>query len=104
MGKYHRAKVKAPEKADNIKQRITKPHGITEKTEEKKPGKGLGEYKSFIPLYGKCDECETSWASESRSKLHKNVNRVKFTQHLQLQSVMKVQQNRMNETSISRAK
>ena len=44
-GKYHRAKVKAPEEADNIKhgQRTTSPHGITEKTEEMKPEKELGE-------------------------------------------------------------
>ena len=50
-GKYHRAKVKAPEEADNIKhrQRTTSPHGITEKTEEMKPGKELSEYKSFVP-------------------------------------------------------
>ena len=44
-GEYHRAKVKAPEEADNIKhgQRTTSPYGITEKTEVMKSGKELGE-------------------------------------------------------------
>ena len=61
-GEYHRQKLKALAEADNIKhgQRAMSPYGITEKTEEMKPGKELGEYKSFAPLYGQCAECETS--------------------------------------------
>ena len=60
-------------------QRTMVSFGITEKAVEIKPGKELAEYKSFAPLYGKCDECETGWASESNLKLHKNVNHVKVT-------------------------
>ena len=70
--------MKAPEEADNIKlkQRITSPHDITEKTEEKKPGKGLGEYKNIAPLYSNCDNCERSWAPTSNSLHHKNIKHV----------------------------
>ena len=83
-GEYHRAKVKAPEEADNIKhgQRTTNPHGITEKTEDMKPGKELGEYKSFAPLYSNCDNCERSWASTSNSQHHKNVKHVKLVVYI----------------------
>ena len=68
IGKYHRAKIKAPEEADNImiKQRITSPHKITEETEDK----GLGGYKNFAPLDIICGKCERNWAPTSNSQHH----------------------------------
>ena len=42
------------------------PYRITEKAVEVKPGKEIAENKSFAPLHGKCDECETDLASESK--------------------------------------
>ena len=58
--KYHRAKMKAPEEADNImiKQRITNSHKITEETEDK----GLYGHKNFAPLDSICSNCERNWA------------------------------------------
>ena len=58
---YHGSKLKPPVEADDDKheQGAMIPYRITEKAVEVKPGGELAENKSFAPLHGKCDECET---------------------------------------------
>ena len=74
--KYHRARMKDPEEADNImiKQRITSSHKITEETEDK----GLYGHKNFAPLDSICSNCERNWAPTLNSQHHGNVKHVEL--------------------------
>ena len=74
--KYHRARMKDPEEADNImiKQRITNSHKITEETEDK----GLYGHKNFAPLDSICSNCERNWAPTLNSQHHGNVEHVEL--------------------------
>ena len=91
-----------------LKEHIEEKHHrlYLEASEEKNHVDDNNESKDvkLAPSCGKCDGCETNWASELNSKLHKNGKHVKFTQHLQLQSVGKAQQDSMDETSFSKGK
>ena len=61
---------------------------MKEKALDITPRGDVDENRNFVPLNGKCDDCEKDWASESNLKLHKRVYHAKITR---VQPVMRRQ-------------